>query len=141
MSRKIPAFVFLSLLIASVMVASSEMPVEPRVLNQVQTATRSFIDEQMVDGVYLYFHAATDELKRLEFKMLHPVVSREGDIYFTRADFFDGEGRPVNMRFLVVMRDNRPHMLQAVAHQMGADAAGYWSTTAIPSTSMRALVE
>ena len=123
MCRKTCAFVFLLLLTASVTVASSEMPVEPRALNQVQTATRSFIDEQMVDGDYLYYDALAGEVLRLEFKMLHPVVHREGELYVVRADFFDEEGRPVNMKFLVVIRDNRPHTLQAVAHQMGAGAA------------------
>jgi hypothetical protein len=60
------------LLTASVAVASSELPVEPRVLSLVQNATRSFIDERMVDGVYLYYDVAADELKHLEFKLLHP---------------------------------------------------------------------
>ena len=90
-------------------------------MNQVQTATRSFIDGQMVDGVYLYYDADTDSLKHLEFKMLHPVVISEGELYIARADFFDDEGRPVHMRFLTIMRENRPHTLQAVAHTMGSE--------------------
>lgn len=121
MCRKIPASVLLLLLTASAAVASSEPPLEPGVLNQVQAATRSFIDEQMVDGAYLYYDALAAKVSRLEFKMLHPVVHREGDLYIARADFFDDEGRPVNMRFFIVMRENRPHTLQAVAHTMGAE--------------------
>ena len=123
MCRKIVASVLLLLITASFAVASSELPIEPRVLNQVQNATRSFIEERMVDGFYLYYDDATDTLKRLEFKMLHPLISKDGDLYVARADFFDDEGRPVNMRFFVVMRDNHPHTLQAVAHMTGHEAA------------------
>jgi len=123
MCRKISASVLLLLLTASAAVASSEPPLEPGVLNQVQAATRSFIDEQMVDGAYLYYDALAAQVSRLEFKMLHPVVRREGDLYIARADFFDDQGRPVNMKFLVVMRHHRPHMLRAVAHTVGSKAA------------------
>jgi len=127
MCRKICASVLLLLLVASVATsvaeAASELPLEPRVLNQVQSAARSFINERTVDGAYLYYDVATEELKRLEFKMLHPLVSMQGDLYVARADFFDDEGRPVGMKFLVVIRDERPHTLQAVAHMMGSEAA------------------
>jgi hypothetical protein len=122
MCRKISVSALLLLLTASVAAASSDPPVEPRVLNQVQNAARLFIDERMVDGAYLHYDATTDRVERLEFKMLHPQVSKEGDLYVARADFFDDEGRPINMRFLVVMRDNRPHTLQAIAHALGFQA-------------------
>ncbi len=122
MCRKISVSALLLLLTASVAAASSEPPVEPRVLNQVQNATRLFIDEHMVDGAYLYYDASTHTLERLEFKMLHPHVSKDGDLYIARADFFDAEGRPIDMRFLVVMRDNQPHTLQAIAHATGPQA-------------------
>jgi len=123
MCRKIVASVLLLLITASFAVASSELPIEPRVLNQVQNATRSFIEERMVDGFYLYYDVSTDRLERLEFKMLHPQVIKDGDLYVAHADFFDDEGRPVDMKFLVVMRDNEPHTLQAVAQAMGFEAA------------------
>lgn len=123
MSRKIFASVLLLLLTASVAVASSEPPLEPGVSNQIQAVTRSFIEAQMLDGVYLYYDAPTDEMMRLEFKMLHPLVSSEGEFYVARADFFDEQGRPVNMRFLVVMRDDRPFTLQAVAQGSGVGLA------------------
>ncbi len=121
MCRNIVASVLFLLVTTSVAAAPCESPIDPGVLNQVQAATRSFIDEHLVDGVYLYYDSATDTLRRLEFKMLHPLISKDGDLYIARADFFDDEGRPVNMSFLVVMHDNRPRTLQAVAHMMGPE--------------------
>jgi hypothetical protein len=119
MNRNISASVLLLLLTASAALAASQPPLEPGVITQVQSATRSFIDTQTVDGVYLYYDSATSAVRRLEFKMLHPVVDQEGDIYVARADFFDQQGRPVNMKFFVVMHGRQPHTLQAVAHGNG----------------------
>jgi hypothetical protein len=76
----------------------------------------------MIDGVYLYYDDSTREVRRLEFKMLQPVVAREGDVYVARADFFDQQGRPVSMKLIVVMRGNHPQTLQAVASIAGGHA-------------------
>jgi len=130
MSRTISVSVLLLLLTASVAMATSEPPqernekcgLEPGLVNQVQTATRSFIEAQMVDGVYLYYDASMGEVRRLELKMLHPLVGKEGELYVARADFFDDEGRPVEMKFLVIMQHNQARALQAVAHRIGGNS-------------------
>jgi len=122
MSRKITVSVLLLLFGTSVAMASTGTPLEPQVTAQVQAAARSFIHDQMIDGVYLYYDLSTHEVRQLEFKMLQPLVAQEGDVYVARADFFDQQGRPVSMKFIVVMRGNHPQTLQAVASTAGGHA-------------------
>lgn len=114
MVRKLLAAVLLLLLPASTALATGEPPLEPGLNARVQAAARAFIETQMVDGIYLHYDADKSEVRRLEFKMLRPVVEEEGEVYVARADFFDEQGRPVSLKFLVVMDGYQPHLLDAV---------------------------
>lgn len=120
MSRRILALLAVVALMPGIAMASSEPVVEPRAHTEVRAATVSFIEANTFDGVYRYFDVDSGELLELELKMLHPLIGKCGELYVARADFFDGQGRPVDMRFLVVRDAGRMRAFQAVAHKVGA---------------------
>jgi hypothetical protein len=123
MSRKILVSALLFLFGGSVVMASAGPPLEPLVTSQVQAAARSFIQTQTIDGAFLYYDASQDEVRHLEFKMLYPVVGQEGDHYVVGADFFDQQGRPVSLKFIVIMHGSQPQMLQAVVSTIAGDSS------------------
>lgn len=63
----------------------------------LQAAMLTYIDQQLVDGVFLYLDTQTGETLKLHPVTAHPVMFTMGDHYVLCFDFRDDRGQPVNL--------------------------------------------
>lgn len=63
----------------------------------LQAAMQTYIDQQLVDGVFLYLDTQTGSTLTLHPVTAHPVMFTMGDRYVLCFDFRDDKGQPVNL--------------------------------------------
>jgi hypothetical protein len=63
----------------------------------LQAAMQTYIDQQLVDGVFLYLDTQTGSTLNLHPVTAHPVMFTMGDRYVLCFDFRDDKGQSVNL--------------------------------------------
>jgi len=63
----------------------------------LQAAMQTYVDQQLVDGVFLYLDTKTGDTLRLHPVTAHPVMFTMGERYVLCFDFRDAKGQPVNL--------------------------------------------
>jgi hypothetical protein len=68
---------------------------------ELQAAMFHHIDQQLVDGSFLWLHASEGRVTRLAPAKAHPKILRMGDHFVLCVDFRDEQGKDVNVDFFV----------------------------------------
>lgn len=89
---------------------------------RLQAAMQTYIDQQLVDGVFLSLDKQTGDTVKLHPVTAHPAIYTMGDRYVLCFDFRDDKGQHVNLDLYVARKGssyvvfhtevNDQHMLQ-----------------------------
>lgn len=71
----------------------------------LQAAMQRYIDQQMVEGVYLYLENQSGEIRALHPVTAHPVILSVGRYHVLCFDFRDDQGKDVNVDFYMVRKN------------------------------------
>ncbi|HTP84596.1 MAG TPA: hypothetical protein VMQ11_16715 [Alphaproteobacteria bacterium] len=63
----------------------------------LQAAMQTYVDQQLVDGVFLYLDTKTGDTLKLHPVTAHPAMFTMGNRYVLCFDFRDDKGQPVNL--------------------------------------------
>ncbi len=118
MIRKTALLLALSLLTVAIAFAGDDPSIKGHLRTDIQTAMQSFIDHQMVDGVYSHYDAVDGKLLRLKEANLHSGIVKKGDFYVSCADFTDQQGRSIDVDFLVLDADGKIRAVQGLVHKI-----------------------
>ena len=116
---------FCALLAGSVAWAGGCKAVTGQLKGDIKASMNAFIEGKTVDGTFYMFDAVKGDLMRLRFSKLHDGVMKKGDFFVSCADFVDGDGRKVDLDFLVVKSGGGYVTTQAVLHSIDGKKRKY----------------
>jgi hypothetical protein len=91
----------------------------------IQKAMQGHIEETAVHGAYVIYDAATDNLKRLQFKKLHTGIVKKADFYVSCVDFTDSAGKLHELDLLVAEEDGGFRVVESLVHKIGTEKRKY----------------
>ncbi len=91
----------------------------------IQTAMKSHIDENTVNGRYIIYDAVTGALKKLKFDRVHKGIVKKADFYVSCADFIDDGGNKYDLDLLVVKKDGDFRAMDTIVHSINGKKRKY----------------
>ncbi len=71
----------------------------------LQSTMQRYIDQQMVDGIFLYLEARSGEVRALHPVSAHTKILSVGQYFVLCFDFRDDQGQDVNIDFYLARKD------------------------------------
>ena len=84
--------------------------------SNIKASMNAFIQANTVDDTFYMYDAVAAKMLLLKFKELHEGIVKKGEFYVSCADFTDGDGRMVDLDFLVIPQEKRMVTTQAAVH-------------------------
>lgn len=107
------------LLISTAIVSAADDPsIKSTLREHIKASMMSFIEYNMVDGNYIWYDAVDGRLLKLQLDKLHDGIVKRGVFYVSCADFYDTEGKKIDMDFLVVKDGDQLKTIQGVVHSV-----------------------
>ena len=91
----------------------------------IQSAMRSHIDGNIVDGKYVIYDAVEGKLRKLKFDKVHEGIMKNAGFYVSCADFVDDGGNNYDLDLLVVDKGGNFQVLETVVHAINGEKRKY----------------
>ena len=91
----------------------------------IQSAMKSHIDGNIVDGKYVIYDAVAGKLKKLKFDKVHEGIMKNAGFYVSCADFVDDGGNKYDLDLLVVEKGGDFRVLDTVVHAINGEKRKY----------------
>lgn len=127
-SRKLKAIVIIPSLILALSFtaqAANDSSIKGELRENIQASMAHFIQQQNIDGRMYVYDAVDGKLLKLKLDELHSGIVKKGDFYVSCADFHDGQGRKVDIDFLVRPSVNGLITTQALVHSVDGKKRKY----------------
>ena len=107
------------LLISTAIVSAADDPsIKSTLREQIKASMMSFIEYNMVGGNYIWYDAVDGRLLKLQLDKLHDGIVKKGVFYVSCADFYDRDGKKIDMDFLVIKDGDQLKTIQGVVHSV-----------------------
>ena len=91
-------------MVFTVVVSAADDPSIKGVLREnIKASMMSYIKGNMIDDTYILYDAVEGRLRNLKLDKLHDGIVKKGIFYVSCADFYDKEGKKIDVDFLVIM--------------------------------------
>lgn len=91
----------------------------------IQSAMKSHIDQNVVNGRYVIYDAVEGRLKMLKFDQVHEGIVKKADFYVSCADFVDEKGKKYDLDLLVAAYKGSFHVLETIVHSIDGNKRKY----------------
>jgi hypothetical protein len=115
----------LSVILTSVAFAADDPSIKGALRDHIKASMMTFIKKRMVDDTFIIYDAVKGRLMKLKYDKLHDGIIKKRDFYVSCADFFDENGRKVDLDFLVIQDGDHLSTLQAVVHSVDGKKRKY----------------
>ena len=105
--------------------AANDPSIKGELRERIKGSMMDFIDTRMIDDTFFIYDALEGKLLNLKFDKLHDGIIKKGNMYVSCADFFDGNGKKVDLDFLVMKDGDRLKTVQAVVHSVDGKKRKY----------------
>ena len=105
--------------------AADDPSIKGDLRKNIQASMNDFIQQQNINGSMYVYDAVDGKLLKLKLDKLHSGIVKKGDFYVSCADFRDGDGRKVDIDFLVRPSDNGLITTQALVHSIDGNKRKY----------------
>ena len=106
-------------MVFTVVVSAADDPSIKGVLREnIKASMMSYIKGNMIDDTYILYDAVEGRLRNLKLDKLHDGIVKKGIFYVSCADFYDKEGKKIDVDFLVIMDGDQLKTIQAVVHSV-----------------------
>ncbi len=123
---KNPLLAFLIVLgLGAVSSAADDPSIKGKTREGIQSAMKSHIDGNIVDGKYVIYDAVAGKLKKLKLDKLHEGIMKKADFYVSCADFVDDGGNKYDLDLLVVDKGGGFRVLETVVHAINGEKRKY----------------
>jgi hypothetical protein len=115
----------LSVILSSAAFAGNDLTIKGALRDNIKASMMMFIEKKMVDDTFIIYDAVEGRLMKLKYDKLHDGIIKKGEYYVSCADFFDENGKKVDLDFLVIQDGDNLHTLQAVVHSVDGKKRKY----------------
>ena len=91
----------------------------------IQSAMKSHIDGNSVDGKYVIYDAVDGKLRKLKFVKVHEGVMKNDGFYVSCADFVDDGGNKYDLDLLAIDKGGSFQVLETVVHAINGEKRKY----------------
>lgn len=111
--------------VSAVCFGADDPSIQGKTRKAIQSAMKSHIDENLIEGKYVVYDAIKGELKRLKFKRVHEGIVKKADFFVSCADFVDDRGNEYDLDLLVVEKDGTFRVLETLVHSINGNKRKY----------------
>lgn len=112
------AILSLLLVSASIVSAADDPSIKGNLRENIKSSMMSFIKDSMIEDTYILYDAVDGRLLNLKLDKLHDGIVKKGDFYVSCADFYDKDGKKIDVDFLVVKDGDQLKTIQGVVHSV-----------------------
>ena len=113
------------LLSTQIALAADDPSIKGDLRQAVMDSMRTYIENRMVNDTFYMYDASHGKLLKLKFDKLHEGIVKKGGFYVSCADFFDSNGKKIDLDFLVVEDGKQLKTIQAVVHSVDGKKRKY----------------
>ena len=99
--------------------AADDSSIKGSLRENIKASMMSHIKGNMIDDTYVLYDAVAGRLMKLKLDKLHDGIVKKGDFYVSCADFYDNNGKKIDVDFLVLKDGAQLKTIQAVVHSVG----------------------
>jgi len=116
----------LSIMLTSPIAFAADDPsIKGAIRDKIKTSMMAYIETRMVNDTFFIFDAPEGRMLNLKFDKLHEGIVKKGNFYVSCADFFDKNGKKIDLDFLVVKDGDQLKTIQAVVHAADGNKRKY----------------
>ena len=116
----------LSIMLTSPIAFAADDPsIKGAIRDKIKTSMMAYIETRMVNDTFFIFDAPEGRMLNLKFDKLHEGIVKKGNFYVSCADFFDKNGKKIDLDFLVVKDGDQLKTIQAVVHAVDGKKRKY----------------
>jgi len=116
----------LSIMLTSPIAFAADDPsIKGAIRDKIKTSMMAYIETRMVNDTFFIFDAPEGRMLNLKFDKLHEGIVKKGNFYVSCADFFDKNGKKIDLDFLVVKDGDQLKTIQAVVHAVDGNKRKY----------------
>ena len=105
--------------------AGDDASIKGDLRTNIHEAMDAFVAEQTIDGKLRIYDPVDGKLLSLASYELHSGIVKKGDFYVSCADFVDGDGRKIDVDFLVLPNDGQLQTTQGIVHSVDGKKRKY----------------
>ena len=105
--------------------AADDSSIKGALREKIKTSMMAYIETRMVNDTFFIFDAPEGRMLNLKFDKLHEGIVKKGNFYVSCADFFDKNGKKIDLDFLVVKDGDQLKTIQAVVHAVDGKKRKY----------------
>ena len=105
--------------------AADDPSIKGALREKIKTSMMAYIEARMVNDTFFIFDAPEGKMLNLKFDKLHEGIVKKGNFYVSCADFFDKNGKKIDLDFLVVKDGDQLKTIQAVVHAVDGNKRKY----------------
>jgi hypothetical protein len=113
------------MLTSPIVYAADDSSIKGALREKIKTSMMAYIETRMVNDTFFIFDAPEGRLLNLKFDKLHEGIVKKGNFYVSCADFFDKNGKKIDLDFLVVKDGDQLKTIQAVVHAVDGNKRKY----------------
>ena len=113
------------MLTSPIVFAADDSSIKGALREKIKTSMMAYIETRMVNDTFFIFDAPEGRMLNLKFDKLHEGIVKKGNFYVSCADFFDKNGKKIDLDFLVVKDGDQLKTIQAVVHAVDGNKRKY----------------
>jgi hypothetical protein len=102
----------------AVVSAADDPSIKGNLRENIKSSMMSFIKDNMIDDTYILYDAVDGRLLNLKLDKLHDGIVKKRKFYVSCADFYDIDGKKIDVDFLVIKDGEQIKTIQAVVHSV-----------------------
>ena len=102
----------------TVVSAADDPAIKGRLRENIKSSMMLFIKDNMIDDTYILYDAVDGRLLNLKLDKLHDGIVKKKEFYVSCADFYDRDGKIIDVDFLVIKDGDQIKTIQAVVHSV-----------------------
>ena len=115
---RLAAILVLLLVSAPLASAADDPSIKGDLRENIRTSMLAFIKDHMIDNTYILYDAVDGRLLNLKLHKLHDGIVKKEGFYVSCADFYDKDGKKVDVDFLVIEDGEQLKTIQGVVHSV-----------------------
>lgn len=102
----------------AVVSAADDPSIKGSLRENIKSSMMLFIKNNMIDDTYILYDSVDGRLLNLKLDKLHEGIVKKREFYVSCADFYDTDGKKIDVDFLVIKDGEQIKTLQAVVHSV-----------------------
>ena len=114
-----------SLAFTTIASAANDPSIKVALREEIKSSMMAYIKTRTINDTFYIYDALEGKLLNLKYDKLHEGIIKKKNFFVSCADFFDKNGRKVDLDFLVIKDGDQLKTIQAVVHSVNKKKRKY----------------